>query len=143
MDLGGFHHSCEIVTSPLLFFTRVHHLHSLVSVVSYWESFVSSYMSTSTRARAGPSITLLMFSLARASASRSPRPHTDWSSRIAAGEAEREEETGEAEERRWTAPGEGKKRRRAAKEVSRSVRGGWLFNSVTRACLWVGMYSGR
>lgn len=58
--------------------------HSLVSVVSYWESFCSSYMSTSTLARAGPSITLLMFSLARASASRSPRPHTDWSSRMAA-----------------------------------------------------------
>ena len=45
---------------------------------------------------------LLMFSLARASASRSPRPHTDWSSRIAAGEAEREdgEHRTEGQERR-------------------------------------------
>lgn len=75
-------------TDPVLFFT-VYYIHSLVSVVSYWESFCSSYMSTSTRARAGPSNTLLMFSLARASASRSPRPHTDWSSRIAAKEKNR------------------------------------------------------
>lgn len=57
-------------------------------------------MSTSTLALAGPSITLLMFSLARASASRSPRPHTDWSSKIAAREAESEGEIGEAEKRR-------------------------------------------
>ncbi|TNN81741.1 hypothetical protein EYF80_008187 [Liparis tanakae] len=54
----------------------------------------SSYMSTSTRALDGPSIILLMFSLAKASASRSPRPQTDWSSRIAAGKAEREGEIG-------------------------------------------------
>lgn len=67
--------------------------YSLVSVVSYWESLCSSYMSTSTRACTEPSITLLMFSLARASASRSPRPHTDWSSRMAARELERETES--------------------------------------------------
>lgn len=87
---------CE---SKLLVFLGMHWLHSLVSVVSYWESFCSSYMSTSTLALAGPSITLLMFSLARASASRSPRPHTDWSSKIAAREAKSEGEIGEAEER--------------------------------------------
>lgn len=64
-------------------------LDSLVSVVSYWESLCSSKMSTSTRARAGPSITLLMFSRARANANRSPRPHADWSSKIAAEEEQK------------------------------------------------------
>lgn len=95
-------------TDPALIF-RVYYIHSLVSVVSYWESFCSSYMSTSTRARAGPSNTLLMFSLARASASRSPRPHTDWSSRIAARETER---IGEGKERRM----EGRRNVKTAKQ---------------------------
>lgn len=58
--------------------------HSLVSVVSYWLSRCSSKMSTSTRALAGTSMIPLICSRARARARRSPRPHTVWSSRIAA-----------------------------------------------------------
>lgn len=57
---------------------------SLVSVVSYWLSRCSSKMSTSTRAFAGTSMIPLICSRARARARRSPRPHTVWSSRIAA-----------------------------------------------------------
>lgn len=125
-------------------FFGVHQLHSLVSVVSYWESFCSSYMSTSTRARAGPSITLLMFSLARASASRSPRPHTDWSSRIAAREAEREGEIGEAEKSwaeyedggQWERGRTGEEER---KEMRRS-RGGRLLKNPH---VWVAMCIGK
>lgn len=102
-------------TDPALFF-RVCYVHSLVSVVSYWESFCSSYMSTSTRARAGPSNTLLMFSLARASASRSPRPHTDWSSRIAAREKNRENR------RRKGEKDGGKKKRQNSKAKKKNMR---------------------
>lgn len=105
---ASFH--CFLVilcTSAPVFLFKFWGINSLVSVVSYWESFCSSYMSTSTRARAGPSITLLMFSLAKASANRSPRPHTDWSSRIAAWGGYEDGEIGEAEdeekrERIWT-----------------------------------------
>lgn len=56
----------------------------LVSVVSYWLSRCNSKISTSTRALAGTSIILLMCSRAKANASRSPRPHTVWSSKMAA-----------------------------------------------------------
>lgn len=66
---------------------------SLVSVVSYWLSRCSSKMSTSTRALAGTSMIPLICSRARARARRSPRPHTVWSSRIA---AERRQELGGA-----------------------------------------------
>lgn len=50
---------------------------SLVSVVEYWESFFSSYTSTSTLDWEEPSIRPLTFSRARAKARRSPRPHAD------------------------------------------------------------------
>lgn len=81
-------------------------------------------MSTSTLALAGPSITLLMFSLARASASRSPRPHTDWSSKIAAREAENEGERGEAEERTTEREDGGHgERGRQGEEQARDMRG--------------------
>lgn len=56
----------------------------MVSVVSYWLSRCSSKMSTSTLALAGTSMIPLICSRARARARRSPRPHTVWSSRIAA-----------------------------------------------------------
>lgn len=50
---------------------------SLVSVVEYWESFFSSYTTTSTLDWEEPSIRPLTFSRARAKARRSPRPHAD------------------------------------------------------------------